>query len=218
MPTVTAQTIADRAELLLQDESNVRWSAAELLGWLNDGQREVFIHRRDASSRVTAVALAAGTKQALPADGVLLLDIKRNAGASGTVFGAPIRRTSMDLMDAVSPTWHTASASATIKNFMYDPRTPTVYYVYPPAATPTYIELEYAANPPQLAALSDVIGIADDYSNALLDYVMFRAYAKDHEDENAMAKASAHRALFDSVLGNKTASDAGASSPANPKG
>lgn len=218
MPTVTAQTIADRAELLLQDESNVRWTASELLRWINDGQREIFVHRRDASSRVLAVALVAGTKQTLPSDGVLLLDVKRNAGAAGTTFGAPVRRTSMDLMDAVSPSWHTATASATIKNFMYDTRTPTVYYVYPPAATPTYVELEYAANPAALSALSDVIGVADDYANALLDYVLFRANAKDHEDANAMARATAHRALFDAVIGNKTAADAGAASPANPKG
>jgi hypothetical protein len=218
MPTVTAQTIADRATLILQDEGNVRWEAAELLGWINDGQREIFVHRRDSSSRVTAVSLAAGTKQSLPADGVLLLDIKRNAGTAGTTFGAPIRRTSMDLMDAVSPGWHTATASATIKNFMYDQRTPTVYYVYPPAATPTYVELEYAANPAQVAALGDVIGVSDDYANALLDYVLFRANSKDHEDDNAMARAQAHRALFDAVLGNKTAADAGAANPANPKG
>lgn len=218
MPTVTAQTIADRATLILQDAGNVRWTAAELLGWINDGQREIFVHRRDASSRVTATLLVAGTKQTLPADGVLLLDIKRNAGVAGTTFGAPVRRTSMDLLDAVSPGWHTATASATIKNFMYDQRTPTVYYVYPPASAPTYVELEYAANPAQVAALGDVIGVADDYANALLDYVLFRANAKDHEDDNAMARAQAHRALFDAAIGNKTASDAGAASPANPKG
>lgn len=218
MPTVTAQTIADRVSLLLQDEDGVRWTAAELLGWLNDGQREIFIVRRDSSSRVTPVALVAGTKQALPSDGVLLLDIKRNAGAAGNTFGAPVRRTSMDLLDAVSPNWHAATAAATVKNFMYDQRTPLVYYVYPPAATPTYVELEYAANPAQLATLADVIGISDDYANALVDYVMFRAYSKDHEDENAMARATAHRALFDAAIGNKTSADAGAASPANPKG
>lgn len=218
MPTVTAQTIADRASLLLQDGDNVRWAEAELLGWINDAQREIFIVRRDASSRVTATALVAGTKQTLPADGVLLLDIKRNAGPAGTTFGAPVRRTSMDLLDAVSPGWHSATASATVKNFMYDQRTPLVYYVYPPAATPTYIELEYAANPAQLAALSDVIGVSDDYANAIVDYVMFRAYSKDAEDQNAMARATAHRSLFDSAVGNKTAADAGAASPANPKG
>lgn len=218
MPTVTAQSIIDKVEIVLQDVANVRWEASELLGWLNDGQREVCNVRRDACSKLQSVALVAGTKQALPNDGVLLLDVKRNSGADGATYGLPVRRTQMDLLDAFEPTWHTARAASAIKHFMYDQRTPLTYYVYPPAAAGTQVEISYAAVPANVPALGAVISISDDYANALMDYILFRGFSKDHEDENAMARATAHRQLFDSAIGNKTTSDAGAASPANPKG
>ena len=40
MGTITAQSIIDKAEATLFDDTNVRWSVPELLASLNDGQRQ----------------------------------------------------------------------------------------------------------------------------------------------------------------------------------
>ena len=37
----TGANILARVESILQDTSNVRWTEAELLNYLNDGQREI---------------------------------------------------------------------------------------------------------------------------------------------------------------------------------
>lgn len=75
MPTILASSIITKAATLLQDPTNVRWPADELLGWLNDGQREIVLQKPDAYSINEAVKLAAGTKQALPAAGIRLLAV-----------------------------------------------------------------------------------------------------------------------------------------------
>lgn len=42
MASVTdAKTIIDKASVILSDITATRWTTAELLGWLNDGQREL---------------------------------------------------------------------------------------------------------------------------------------------------------------------------------
>jgi hypothetical protein len=67
MGTITAQSLIDKASTILQDAGAVRWTAAELLGWLNEGQRFIYHLRKDSSAKVTTMALAAGTRQTVPA-------------------------------------------------------------------------------------------------------------------------------------------------------
>ena len=48
MATVKVIDLIDRAETVLQDTTNTRWAQAELLGYLNDAQREIVMQRPDA--------------------------------------------------------------------------------------------------------------------------------------------------------------------------
>jgi ABC-type proline/glycine betaine transport system substrate-binding protein len=129
-------------------------------------------------------------------------------GANGTTPGAAIRKVPMSLLDAQRPNWHADPQSATIKEFMYDSRTPLVFYVYPPATANTQVELVYAKPPTNVAAAANVINIDDGYANALLDYMLYRAYSKDTEDSNNEARAAAAYAAFKEGLGFKAQSDA----------
>ncbi|MBX9850020.1 MAG: hypothetical protein K2X64_12050, partial [Rhodocyclaceae bacterium] len=63
--------VIGRASTILQDATGVRWPEAELVGWLNDGQREVVQVRHDASVSNGAITLTANsTKQTLPAGSI----------------------------------------------------------------------------------------------------------------------------------------------------
>lgn len=49
MGTIIARTVIEKVQTILQDKTGVRWPAEdELLGWLNDGQREVVIFKPNA--------------------------------------------------------------------------------------------------------------------------------------------------------------------------
>lgn len=199
---ITAQSIIDKAQVILQDESAIRWTEAELLGWLNDGQREIAQARPDASTVDTTMATVAGARQALPSGGTALVDVLR------TVGGNAVRKVDRELMDAHRPGWHSETAGAA-KHFMYDPRTPRLFWLYPPSAGGATLEIKYQAMPTD-AVLAGAIAIDDAFSNALLDYVLFRAYCKDADDTANASRAAAARASFENTLGLKAAADAAA--------
>ena len=79
--TVTVQSVVDRVQTTLQDTSGVRWAvASELVLWVNDAQREIALFKPDATAVNETVALATGTKQAIPTEGNRLLNVVRNMG------------------------------------------------------------------------------------------------------------------------------------------
>jgi hypothetical protein len=209
MATTQVNSILSRAATLIQDATNVRWPQDELLGWLNDGQREVVLHKPEASVKNTSVSLTSGsTKQTIPSDGILLLDVTRNMGAAGTTAGNAIRLTTREVLDAQKPTWHSdANALGYVQHYIYDPRDPKTFYVYPKAPSGAWFaEVVYSAAPTDCEA-GNTIQIDDIYANALLDYVLYRAYSKDAEYAANAALAVAHYQAFANAIGLKTQND-----------
>lgn len=213
MPTITAQSIINKAKTTLQDTTNVRWSDTELLAYLNDGQRAVAVMRPDSCSVTANITLVAGTRQLIPDIGTSLLRAVRNMGAGGTTPGRAIRHVPMELLDANVPNWHDdAAANAVVQHVAMDMRQPQIFYVYPPSTGGAQIEVVYAAPPADVASVGGVISIDDVFATPLYDYVCFRAYTKDQETTGNDARAKAHYDLFKDFLDSKTASDAATAS------
>ena len=127
--SIAAQALIRRVVETLQDTTSIRWPVAELVRYLNDGQREIIVHRPDAMVTNASVSLASGTKQSLPANGAKLIDVVRNSAGSKRA----IRMCAREILDAQSPGWHNLSGVTEIVHFMFDPRDPKVFYIYPPA-------------------------------------------------------------------------------------
>lgn len=210
MATYKATTLITNATILLQDPTNVRWPIAELVGWLNDGQREIVAFKPNACVKNIGVVLVAGTKQSLPADGINLIDVVRNVSS-----GTAIRIVSREILDAQVPGWHAATAAADAKHFCYSPLDPKYFYVYPPQPnSPGTVEMVYTAVPIDIALVSgqinpntQVIGIDDIYASPLLNYVMFRAYGKDAEYARNAELQKVYADLFQMQLTGKVASE-----------
>jgi hypothetical protein len=117
--------------------------------------------------------------------------------ASSYTSGSGISLTQMEDLYAWNPDWPQTSASNTIEHFMYDERTPGVVFVYPPASTAAYVEILYVADPTDCATTSDTISLQDQYGNALLYYVLARAFARDPQQTE---RASEYEALFERSL------------------
>lgn len=204
---VSAQSVLKRVVDQLMDLTNVRWTAAELVRYLNDGQKEILIYRPDATGTTATVNLVAGAKQALPAGAFKLLDVVRNSGGTK----AAVRKIDQKLLDAQLPDWYNLTGQTVIKHYMYDPRDARVFYVYPPAAAANAaLEIFYSIYPAAItepadgAAYTTVSGdlsVGDSYSNALIDYILFRAFAKDSEFGGNITRAQAHYAAFQNGVG-----------------
>lgn len=207
---IPAQSIIRRAVETLQDTTSVRWPVSELVRYLNDGQREVVLYRPDSMVTNATLTCAAGTKQSLPANGSKLIEVIRNAAA--TSAKKSVRMINREILDAQTPGWHNITGSVDILHFMYDPRDPKTFYVYPPAATSAQLDIVYAAYPTDIVepadgalytAVTGNISLPDIYGNALLDFVLYRAYSKDSDYAGNAQRAQAHYAAFANALGNE---------------
>jgi hypothetical protein len=222
MGTILVSTVIEKAQIILQDTTGLRWpSDTELLGWLNDGQREVMVFKPNVNVKNESVKLGAGTKQALPADGVQLVDVVRNMGTNGTTPGRAIRIVMREILDSQNPDWHASTPSATTKHYTYSTLDPKTFYVYPPqpASNQGYAEIVYGAVPAN-AVINGVISIDDIYQNVLIDYILYRAYSKDTEYAADETRASKHQAAYIGSLTGKAKAEIGvnpnATAPGNP--
>lgn len=183
MGTILASAIISKASTQLIDTDNVRWSQAELLGWLNSAQRQIAQANPEIANHVAAVQLTSGTRQTIPADGFLFFEAYRNMGTDGITPGRSVRIASRETLDAFNRDWHSATAAAVTQAYLFNPKDNTAYYVYPPSDGTNYLEINYAKSPADIA-LDEAIAVPDIYENAILDYVLARAFSKDTEAGN----------------------------------
>lgn len=204
---IAAKYVIQRGVVTTQDTTSIRWPVGEWVRYLNDGQREIMLHRPDAFNKSAVIDCVAGTKQALPADGAKLIDVQRNSTVTSK---RAVRICSREILDAQMPNWHNIAGAAEIVHFMYDPREPKAFWVYPPATNTAKLEINYSATPTDIAepaagsdytAVVGNISVADIYANSLLDYMLYRVYLKDADYAGNGARAQAHYAAFTTALG-----------------
>ncbi len=223
--TTLASAILLRAQTIILDETNVRWPLAELLLWLNDAQREVVIQKPSALSKNVALALQVGTYQPVPDEYLGLLRIVRNlqsaANAPVRTGGRAIRIVSREVLDTQTPDWHDPTHipyKREVKHYTYDEQDPMSFYVYPGndgtgvieaimAGNPTPIALAQNADPLLLDSYEIALDLPDIYANAVLDFVLYRAYSKDAQFAGNAQRAALHYQQFANSLGIKVKLD-----------
>lgn len=218
MAVVKVIDIIRNVETMLQD-TNVRWPRTELQSWLNEAYLAILIRRPDANSISVEFTCAAGTRQKLTtqfSDALRLIDVVRNTAA--TSKKRSIRMVDRRILDDQRPDWHSDEGTLDIQHYMYDPRLPKEFFVYPPALATTKIEVVYSKTITNHVLTeteldpagenTDVIQIDDVYAPAIEDYILYRSYVKDADYAGNESRATGFFNAFKSHLGDKNATDA----------
>lgn len=193
----TASDIITRAARLAIDETNAEWGQQVLLNYLNDARSVLFLRRPDLYEIRATQTLAAGARQALPTD------VGRMFRAIANVTHASKRQiTTIDEQTLAKhrPSWRQTAPATLILHIMYDERDGSHYEVYPPAAANTQIEVSYPKSPAKvlLADITTTDLIEGEEAEALVDYVLGRAFQEASESQPALAqRAEAHMRKFD---------------------
>lgn len=218
MATVRVIDLIDRAEQILQDTTNVRWGQQELLDHLNDAQREIVLFRPDANPVNESFTLAQSSKQTLPSAALRLIDVYKNASPNTD----PITNIERKVLDDQVSDWH-ASTGTTVSHYVYDPLDPKTFYVYPsPSGGGHTAMIVYSSSPTNISianfsTTTTTITLDDVYANAILDYMLYRAYLKDTEYAGDINRANNHLQSFQQSLGIKAQVDQGSTPlPATP--
>ena len=215
--TLTAANILARVNNILQNTGSIRWSSSEQLEYLSDGQREIAMIRPSATATHANIQLATGTEQSIPADGLRLFSVNRNM--SGTAVNATgaraISKVNLDVITREEPSWHDSTVTGkaahgtVVKHYMFDDRDPRKFFVYPGVSGNAYAEVVYSKNPTALTSTSDTIQVDDMFVNALINFVLYRAYLKEGEFAANFQRAGSHYQLFTQALGLTAQADAG---------
>lgn len=222
MGTIIGRKVIGLAQKVIVDDG-LRWTIDELLDWLNGGQRQIVLLRPDASSLTQAVQLLAGTKQSIPVGSLRLLSVVRNNGADNNTPGRSITYTERTILDQQRPDWHdkTKYANDVVKNYTYDERDPRTFYVWPPQpdAGRGYVDILTSISPADVTlkdvnmangtpgTTDSVITLDDIYEQALIDWIIFRAFSKEATYAGGGGKSADALQRFYTALGIKTQSD-----------
>lgn len=146
MGSILASAILDQVATDILDTAGTRWTEAEKLIYLNDGQRLLITYKPDANAIIDTYQLQPGTNQQIPdgtsafknvagetmGEGIILLDLIKNMGTDGESVGDSIDPTDLQLLNALNRSWHQATANTAVQSFVFDERYPKHYFVYPP--------------------------------------------------------------------------------------
>jgi len=210
MPTVKVVDLVQRAKTILQDTTGTRWPVRELQDWLNDSYQEIILARPDANTQTGTFTCQAGTRQKLAGvfpSALRLIEATRNVAATSSKRS--IRLIDRKILDDQRPAWHSETSSVNVEHYMFDVRLPKEFFVYPPATTAAQLEVVYSSVPNQHAlseaqlnnlSTTEAIRVDDHYSNAMLDYMLYRAYSKDADYAANAERAVGHYNAMQAAL------------------
>lgn len=186
--TIQASVILDSAATTLLDEAGITYPDADMLGYLNEALRATAFVKPDMYTKQEFVTLAAGVLQSLPDAGIALLDIQQNAN------GRMVSQVDLQLLDESSRFWPRGTQQAEVEHFTADPRSPRRFKVYPPNDGTGSVEILYGLTHPELTDPSDPLLIPETYQNALINFVISKAYGKTSKKQDLVKEAAAMQA------------------------
>jgi len=217
--------ILNRVVNILQDAGSVRWTADELVMWLNEAQVQTATLRPDATATKKEVSLPGGNYytvdellETTDLKALRFMRLIRNTSPESKL--GVIRAGSMTAMDAILPTWRVVQPNANVVNYLTDPEDHLGFYVFPPVPTPdatvvppvvgARVELMYSAIPLEIeypgegTTWQDITGTLTTetvFDTAIVDYILARAFSKDSEYGGNGSRAAAHFSNYQQALG-----------------
>lgn len=202
------------ARTILNDPDKDHWSPEDVLAWINAGERDIVTHRPKALTVTQNITITAGaSRQSYPADVLQVLDLMCNMGADGAAPGAAISCVSADRMNAADRDWRRRTGVA-VRHLVIDDRDKDAFYVWPVQVVATQVEALVCKRPVELTSLEQTLNLSSDYANALAEYVLHMAFAKDSENGNE-GLSSGHYMKYAATIGIAVKQQKRASAPAN---
>lgn len=214
MSGFAAPLIAEVARLLNDAEpgyEHIRWTRPDLLVYLNDAQRQVYLYRPELYARTELFPLAPGARQGPLPEGCQLQKVIGSSPGGGRA-----RKVDDGLLQAFADSGCRPSGPCgddyRVSGYSFTPQDPMSFFVDPPVPddgqtytvalvcqqTPEAITLAQldAPNPAASALVTPA-----RMHNALIEWMLYRAYSVDMESAQSFAKQEAHRKHFYAMLG-----------------
>ena len=179
-----------------------RWSNNDLLDAYNEALLAVVQNCPDVNSQLLPFTCQAQAVQSLPPGTYRLLDIVDNPATGRTVMA-----TTRSSLDSLLPNWIKATGLE-VEQFVYDQKSPTVFYVYPVPPADHQLSLLVSQAPARITitdfeADTQLFSLDELWLNPVINYMLFRAFSMDMETQANMQQAQGYLAMFANDLGLK---------------
>lgn len=201
-----ASDIITRVETKLNDIGNVRWEIPELINAINDGQQMILEAQPDLFEHSDPVPVQQGSRQAVPADCFLLLDVVELLKFD--IWVCTPRRIKREVMDRQSPNWFGMADEDKIWHWLQDNKERKYFYVNPPVVPQDHtLRLRYARYPTTVTSPNSTIDTPPEHINALYYFCMMRSLEKD-EKFSGSPQAERYGQMFKAIYNARTEGEA----------
>lgn len=207
--------IYELARLFNDAEPGFEYIRIEQQDWLeyfNDAQRQIYADRPELFSENETINLVPGSHQNLP-DGCALQKVTSSTGKDQRT-----RKISDVMLQAFSgvnckPSCLCDPADYTVSGFSYNPEDPTHFFVDPPVPNDGVVhqaditclqappEVTATGTKPNLTYSPDVIKVPTKLHNAVVEWMLYRAFSVDMESAQSYERMQFHLKHFYEILG-----------------
>jgi hypothetical protein len=206
---LVASSLFRAASYELADLDYVRWTKEHLAEYLTDAIAVASALKPTLFSVFEPLRLAIGPLQAVPGEFTELIDILYNLHQDGT-HGEPISQGSFTAARALGRSACTPinGANYVVRSYTVHPENDTYFIVDPPVPAVEPLPIVWALlrrAPNVITVETDGVVMAnttpETYRAALLDWMLYRAFATDTESSDSFQRSQAHYKAFYQFLG-----------------
>lgn len=182
-PSRLASQVMTEVKRKFGDESGVQLIDSDLIGWINDAQRDIAQRERILKGKATVVSTAGVRDYTFPTVGILEVDSLHYRGRK--VDNVSLAQAEQDYIsnDAVNEQsqdpiiWYSWGGTFTF---------------YPTPSTAENIDIYFSAIPANVVNSTDYLGVPDKWFNAVVHYVLTQAYEMDEDWQASQYKQQAY--------------------------
>lgn len=193
----------------LNDLDYVRWTKSNLADYLTDAIAVMAALKPTLFTVFAPLRLAPGAVQTVPGEFTELVDILYNFNSDGTQ-GEYVNQGSFTTARALGRSACTPAYGDgyVVRSYTVHPENDTYYIVDPPAPSVSPMPAVWALlrrAPNVIVVETDEVVMAnttpETYRSALLEWMLYRAFARDTESTDSFQKSQAHYKAFYQFLG-----------------
>jgi hypothetical protein len=179
--TKKAQDVYNYVSRIFGDEAAVQVTSADVINWINMGQREIIVS--NPVNKATATIDLLSAVNVYDPSSLDILQIQ-----SIWVNGLPVEHKTFQEAEQYIVSQDSKNQARGVPVLWYD--WAGNIYVYP-APDNNYVAgltVFYLKNPAKITALTDTLTVPDQFFNRLCEYVMAQAYELDEDSQNSQFK------------------------------
>lgn len=179
--TKKVQDVYNYVSRIFGDEAAVQVTSADVVNWVNMGQREILI--QNPMNKATATIDLVADQQMYDPSSLDILRIQ-----SIWVNGLPIEHRTFQEAEQYIVSQDNLNANRGVPELWWDWAGNIFVYPTPSQNFTAGLTVFYLKNAPTVTALTDFLGVPDQYFNRLCEYVMSQAYELDEDSQNSQFK------------------------------